>query len=331
MRMRSKGCYARNAGMSGIIVSGDNNLIDDLYVCSVGVPNMDYYIAVLGGNGGTTAFPLATGNVIRNSTVVRDPADSHTGHGISIKSNGRPLERTLIEHCSIDNVAQAIELRHHESRYTIARDVVATGNRSGNSNFVTFRDDTSENTVENSLADGVYVAIQFTDNVGEDGGNQPGGHHNRVINTVFNNCKYAITSGCIDANGVTCTPIESTGNELLNCTFYRSDYMFGLSVAYGDTNPITNCNIFGVGSELYGPGTPTKSYSHSNVWQSWVAQLPGTSNQSVDPLFVDATKGDFHLQSSSPVRDKGADVNVVHYDKDGVERTPGAYSVGAYQ
>jgi hypothetical protein len=317
-RLRVKGCYSANCAGAGIRVAGDHNLIDDMVVTSRGTPDMDYLISLYGGT-------IGTGNIVRNSAVIRDPIDTHTGHGISVKAGGRPLEHTLIENCTIHEVAQAVELRHHQTRFTIVRNVIATGNRDSASNLVTFRDGTNFNTVEDCLADGVYSGVLFTMNAGEDLGIQEGGHHNRVVNTVFRNCKYNIVM-----NGWNGTPLESTDNEFLNCTFYGSNYMFALPIDFGDTNHFTNCSFVDVSAAVFNTGTPTTSYTYCNFWNSW--DIPsGAGNLSVDPQFVDPAGGDFHLQSSSALCGSGVDLAEVRYDRDGVERPPGSYSIGAYE
>jgi trimeric autotransporter adhesin len=318
-RVRAKGCYVLNAGGAGIRVSGDHNLIDDMYACSRGAPNMDYYISLYGGT-------IGTGNIVRNSAIVRDPSDSHTGHGFSVKAGGRPLEHTLIENCTIRDVAQAVELRHHQTRYTIVRGVVATGNRAGNSNLVTFRDGTSDNVVENCLANAVYSGVLFTETDEDGTAFQACGQRNKVVNTVFNDCRYNIMVRHMSG----WTSLESTDNEFLNCTFYGADYMFDLIMDFGNTNHLTNCNIVNVAHKVSDVGVPTTTYTNCNSWGSWEV-VPGTGNVSLDPLFVNAANGDLHLQSSSPIRDLGADLTNVHYDKDGVERAAGRYSIGAYE
>jgi hypothetical protein len=51
-----------------------------------------------------------------------------------------------------------------------------------------------------------------------------------------------------------------------------------------------------------------------------------------DPLFVNATESDFHLQGSSPARDKGMFIAAVLVDYEGVRRPEGnGYDVGAFE
>lgn len=56
-----------------------------------------------------------------------------------------------------------------------------------------------------------------------------------------------------------------------------------------------------------------------------------SSNKNIDPGFVDARNGDFHLRPGSPAIDAGISVNLTT-DHDGVTRPQGqAYDVGAYE
>jgi parallel beta-helix repeat protein len=51
-----------------------------------------------------------------------------------------------------------------------------------------------------------------------------------------------------------------------------------------------------------------------------------------DPLFVNASGSDFHLQSASPGRDKGVTLTVLTTDLEGTPRPQGsAYDIGAYE
>ncbi len=52
----------------------------------------------------------------------------------------------------------------------------------------------------------------------------------------------------------------------------------------------------------------------------------------VDPLFVNAAGNDYHLQASSPAKEKGTDLSgeIPAFDRDGNPRTP-PWSIGAYE
>ncbi len=316
---RFKGCYAANTSETGIRISGERHLIEDFYASSKGVQSMDYYISIYGG-------AIGTGTIIRNSSIVRDPLDTHTGHGISIKADGKPLEHTLIENCVIDEVAQAVELRHHQVKYTIVRNVKATGNRDLASNLITFRDDTNHNTIENCTAIGVYEAIRFAMNKGEDLGIQGGGHHNKIINTVFDNCKFNIS-----ITGFGGTPKESTYNEFLNCTFYDSNFMFALPINFGKTNKFTNCIIEGVEKNVYGSGRLSAEFTYSNFYGGY-SKPSGTGNISVNSAFENSSNGNFKLKKGSPLIDKGKRLDDVTYDFGGSSRPQGSsQDIGAFE
>ncbi|MDN3643371.1 T9SS type A sorting domain-containing protein [Lutimonas halocynthiae] len=311
--------YLANTSAVGIRISGERHLIEDFYVSSNGVKSMDYYISLYGGHTGT-------GNIVRNSSVVRDPRDSHTGHGISVKAEGYPLEHTLIENCQIQDVGQGIELRHHQVKYTIVRNVTATGNRNSTSNLITFRDDTSDNVVENCTAKGVYEGIRFLMNKGEDLGIQGGGHRNKIINSIFDNCRYNIT-----VNGLGGTPLESTFNEFLNCTFYNSDYMFALPISYGKTNKFINCIIDKVKKNVYGNGKLSAEFNYSNFYQSF-SKPAGLSNMSKNPNFENSEKSNFRLKENSELIDKGLKLKEVKVDYDGNHRPQGnGLDIGAFE
>jgi hypothetical protein len=52
----------------------------------------------------------------------------------------------------------------------------------------------------------------------------------------------------------------------------------------------------------------------------------------VDPLFVNVSGSDFHIQSTSPAKGKGLMLSSVKDDKDGTPRPPGRpYDLGAFQ
>lgn len=55
----------------------------------------------------------------------------------------------------------------------------------------------------------------------------------------------------------------------------------------------------------------------------------GTGNLDVDPVFVDAAGGDYHLQPTSPVRNMGTTLPEITVDFEGDPRDDGAYDIGA--
>jgi hypothetical protein len=67
-------------------------------------------------------------------------------------------------------------------------------------------------------------------------------------------------------------------------------------------------------------GSGTGSFSHNLVGSSY------------NPLFVNPSAGDFHLQAGSPAIDAGTMIALVATDFDGIPRPQGAaYDIGAYE
>lgn len=83
------------------------------------------------------------------------------------------------------------------------------------------------------------------------------------------------------------------------------------------SNDIVWANLGG-GSQL--SGTCTWRYSDIEGGQA------GTGNINMDPLFVDALNGDFHLMTSSPCRDKADPAATITVDIDGDARPQGSRS-----
>jgi Protein of unknown function (DUF1565) len=72
--------------------------------------------------------------------------------------------------------------------------------------------------------------------------------------------------------------------------------------------------------------------NHTNCISCVTRQAHESGSINADPMFVNYTKGDYHLQSSSPAVDKGAARNAPSSDFDGVTRPQGAaYDIGAYE
>lgn len=75
--------------------------------------------------------------------------------------------------------------------------------------------------------------------------------------------------------------------------------------------------------------------SYNNVWNNgdnFCAPPTGSHNISVDPEFIDANAGNYHVTFTAPVVDAGTVVGAPPIDKDGVSRPQGAgVDMGAYE
>lgn len=146
---------------------------------------------------------------------------------------------------------------------------------------------------------------------------------------------------CIVSNNrATWTPSGGAGGVgltdglLSNCTIVGNTATIGSGIYTNRSNTIVNCivrNNTGGDQIAMGFENIITSIAHSNIQGGW----PGVGNLDMDPLFVDVSGGDFHLQSASLCIDAGDSVAVpswVTTDLDGNPRIQGvAVDMGAYE
>ncbi len=151
-----------------------------------------------------------------------------------------------------------------------------------------------------------FVNCRFYDN---DGGWAAGAIFNRKFATpTFVNCLF-YENKAWEGGAVGITTGAAT---FVNCTLSDNEATIGKGGALFDSRGeavLRNCIIWGnvAGTEdtnevfnLPAARTST-TVSYSNVKGGW----PGKGNIGSDPLFVDAGKGDYRLQETSPCRDAG--------------------------
>jgi hypothetical protein len=127
------------------------------------------------------------------------------------------------------------------------------------------------------------------------------GSSNRIYNNVFYN------------NGGAFGPLVVSNLDLLaNNIIYANQIGFCINVSAN----FLNNNVFG------------------NTGNQYICQAPNSSNFSVDPLFVEPSSGNFHLQKNSPMYNAGVNLsaNGVVDDAAGVSRPQGsAFDIGAFE
>ena len=159
-----------------------------------------------------------------------------------------------------------------------------------------------------------------------------GGIHGLGGDMTVTNCLFRGNSGNSGGGAVKTT----TGSpRLTNCTFTANtsnpDKGGALDASTSDSTPIvTNCILWDDSApEIIGGA----SVFYSDVEGGWTGT--GSDNINSDPLFVDATNGDYHLLGGSPCIDAGDDAAVppwVTTDLDGEPRIwCGAVDLGAYE
>ncbi len=158
-----------------------------------------------------------------------------------------------------------------------------------------------------------------------------------IVNCVFWNNSAGSDGGALHFNGW-CTP------TIENCTFYGNTGGAGDCISnWDDTNAlVTNCILWNGGvDEITNQADCTCTVGFSNVQGGYA----GTNNIDLDPLFVDAAGGDFHLSAGSPCIDAAdgdaapaTDIlgNARHDDpgipNDGIAAANGAHpDMGAYE
>ncbi|MCP4610914.1 MAG: right-handed parallel beta-helix repeat-containing protein, partial [Planctomycetes bacterium] len=178
----------------------------------------------------------------------------------------------------------------------------------------------------NTESSPTITTCTFTGNSAEYGGGMFNGDSSSPILT---NCVFSGNIATINGGGMVnnassptmtnCTFFENHANALgggmrnyasapavTNCTFYGNSAADGGAILNGASSypTITNCILYGdtgTGPEIYNFNNSTPAVTYSNVQGGHT----GTGNIDADPLFIDSSTGDFHLQSISPCIDLG--------------------------
>jgi hypothetical protein len=99
---------------------------------------------------------------------------------------------------------------------------------------------------------------------------------------------------------------NNSSPAVTNCTFYGNSAAFGGGMYNYDSSPtVTNCILWGDDClpEILDEGTSAPAVTYCDVDGEYYP--PGTGNIEADPLFVDPSTGDYHLQAGSPCIDVG--------------------------
>ena len=166
------------------------------------------------------------------------------------------------------------------------------------------------------------------------------GNSNYSSLPTLTNCTFSGNSASQEGGGIY---NESSSPAFANCTFFGNGATYG-SGMYNENSPsptVTNCVLWddtASGRSEFNDTSATVTYS---IVQGGYPS--GTNIIDQDPLFIDASSGNLHLQSSSPAVDQGADCSSVvpNTDKDGnprwdiasVTNAPGmaGVDIGAYE
>lgn len=295
--------YIANCNQVAVRLYNKNNLIENTWAVTSKVSNMDYYISVYGGNDGGN-------NIVRNNYLSRFQTDTHTGHGVSIKA-GQPTyvsSYNLVENNTILKIRQALEARHHTITYGVYRNNEITGVVSDNSIAGGMRVLNGANNnlfIGNKVSYGKY-GISFASS-GEDPTAPDAGHNNKFINNILTNNLYGIFTD-EDASGQNRTIYD---NEILFCTFYNNDHLFGTvsNDLTANSNVFKNNIVTNSGNDDLNGNENGWRQSWSNYWNNTSLVVPGNTGViEVNPNFVDTS--DFVPQATM----NGTPVAGVEYD-----------------
>ena len=314
-----RNCLIVNATGAGMDIWGNNNQINDCKVYSdesqLVLPDstytsMDYYIVLKGNN-----------NIVSDCYAERVGDIEDVGHGFEIKESG---ENNLFLNCTVKNmIAGCFSVRWSGVQNNEFRNCTALGGVSNDVSAFMIREGASNNSFNNCLSDSCNAGVRFI-LAGEDGNDC--GHNN-----VFNNCIIKNATWAIDLNPYYYNSAPADSNLLVNCVIDNADYLFNCDRP-NSGNQLINCIVKDVNDYLSGGNTSNFAYSYSDFFNNGFSVLSGTGNIGTDPLFVDASTGDYHLQTGSPCIDAGTSQNAPSTDFEGTNRPQGVgFDIGAYE
>ncbi len=304
-------------GISMVRWYGGASLLDNVKVYNDTAERApDYFISNYEGS-----------NSIIKNCLVDKIGGSGGSHGISLKSWSYVQEYNLIVDCEAINMMAGVELRHDHVKNTVVRNFVGysrlTDSYTANELCgIVVRDNSSANKIENATLYRLHRGIYFTDQSGEQGYQTPG------FDNIFRNIVIYNSNNALGHYGTTTKPL-AYGNYFENLTIDSVKKMYWTSgpLQFNSSNFLINSTISNV--ERYGVSTITEF--NNNYFNNGFRTPSGTNITELDPMFVNPSNADYHLQTNSPIKDIGRDISRSRYDYDGVERVSGKYSIGAYE
>lgn len=314
--------------------------------------------AIWNGNASTPAFGSLT---MANCVITNNSGSIKHGAVFNDWGNFTAIDCTFANNTAVNKGGAIINYGHD---LTLVR-CLFSGNSANNGGAVSFPNTSGSPSATNH---NVFVDCVFSNNTATmDGGAMltdgnmsltrcafVGNHAGRSgtiatrgdtgFSQTWTNCLFA---GNSSKNGSAICINGSSGPlgviRTMNCTFAANTCIAGgRGGALYTMKPSTNANsVFEVANCIFrgnftnaidrsGTTQPLPAVSHTDIDQAGYAG--GNGNLNEDPLFVDATNGNYRLQEGSLCIDSGSPVNAPDDDLDGTPRPQGdGIDMGAYE
>lgn len=325
--IRVSGLNVRNAGPyqnnSGIYINTSSNII---------IENNDIYNTVSSGIGVWNST-----NIVLDRNEVQLACNDGEQECITIAgTNGFEVKNNHVHHNGPGtNGGEGIDAKDGSRNGTIHNNLVHDLNRLGI--YVeawdkhTYNIEVFKNKIYNCQNDGITLA------------SEQGGLLENI--SITNNLIYDNYNGIsITPNGDVASP-PMRNLSVVNNTIHKNggkspsnQWGGGIVVDNPNINTLViRNNIFSQNYTfqiLIDTQVSALSVDHNLVYgfRYYDNEVKGISSVSGDPLFINKTSGDFHLQASSPAIDKGHSLMAPSDDYDSVKRPQGMYyDIGAYE
>ena len=323
-----RNCNIGNCSNNAIIITGDHNVIDACKAyADEGMTSytlaMDYYITIQG-----------TYNKMLNCYAERIGEINHFGHGFNINGSDMASSYNLVKNCETNNTGEGFVVRKPNVTNNIIEDCKVyegSDDLNGGGAAITIRNGASNNIFRRIEVVDAWHGISFSNkNIETD--ILFCGRNNRIEYCKFINTQHAV----IDFNWYDNNRIVDL-NEITNCVIDGSgvsgDYLFN-SDRPNENNKLINSIIIGVDNFLHQVQYPGSypldvTFENCDFYNNGFAPPSGTNIYTIDPLFLNLSNHDYHLQSGSQCINNGKDVGLTSdFDGTGIVGNP---DIGAFE
>ena len=312
-----------NASMGNLICMGwGGNLIDGVksYSDRTTEPSrLDYHITTNGHN-----------NIIRNCYAenFNSTTTNVSTHGIGIRGayNWVDFDQAgsmynLIEKSTAINTSEPFYFRNFKTDYNVVKDcdmgtnadTALHPNGYGHSNGIAFYGGVQYNIAERLVMSNGIFGVTYLNDGGEDGSTDNTiAQNNLVRNCIITDTLYPFEHTGDNANEL------SKDNTVINCTVDKARFIYRSFEVDLQNFQLINCNITnvegipGLPANYYSIGSSYANCNFFNNKDNW--HEIGNGNINADPLYTDATNGDYSPLPGSPSIGSGQTNALSMYD-----------------